>query len=193
VTYLANSSGGTDAAYRYDPFGRWLAQTGPYATANVMRFSSKPWVGFAGSATSGLYYYGYRFYDPYLQRWVKRDPIGELGGWNLYCFSDNAPYGLIDPQGLAVLPWLSRRCKPTWTAGGPYIPLTCKLVENRKHVTEEGRCAFRICVYICVGGGYGDESNAIVPQEWVRIQDCKQRCPPGDEYKPRRPLPSLDD
>jgi RHS repeat-associated protein len=35
-----------------------------------MRFSSKPWVGFAGSATSGLYYYGYRFYDPYLQRWV---------------------------------------------------------------------------------------------------------------------------
>ncbi len=79
VTYLANSTGGADAAYRYDPFGRWLAGTGPYATANGMRFSSKPWIAHNGSATDGLYSYGYRFYDPYLQRWPNRDPLGDLG------------------------------------------------------------------------------------------------------------------
>ena len=79
VTYLASASGGTDAAYRYDPFGRWLAQTGPYASANGLRFSSKPWVAHNGSNTDGLYYYGYRFYDPLTQRWLNRDPIAEDG------------------------------------------------------------------------------------------------------------------
>jgi RHS repeat-associated protein len=74
-----------------------------------MRFSSKPWVGFAGSATSGLYYYGYRFYDPYLQRWVNRDPIGEFGGLNLYGYVGNNPINEFDPYGLA-------------TRGGPYHP-----------------------------------------------------------------------
>jgi len=59
VTYLASDSGGADAAYVYDPFGRWLAQTGPYASVNVMRFSSKPWVAHNNSNTDGLYYYGY--------------------------------------------------------------------------------------------------------------------------------------
>ena len=77
VTALANSAGALQASYQYDPYGRYLAGGGTLASANVMRFSSKPWVGFAGSATSGLYYYGYRFYDPYLQRWPNRDPLGE--------------------------------------------------------------------------------------------------------------------
>jgi RHS repeat-associated protein len=79
VTALANSAGALQASYRYDPYGRYLAGGGPLASANGLRFSSKPWVGFAGSATSGLYYYGYRFYDPYLQRWVNRDPANEPG------------------------------------------------------------------------------------------------------------------
>jgi RHS repeat-associated protein len=102
VTYLASSGGGTDAAYRYDPFGRWLAQMGPYASANGLRFSSKPWVAHNGSNTDGLYYYGYRFYDPLTQRWLKRDPIGENGGFNLYGFVGNSPNFYIDALGLFV-------------------------------------------------------------------------------------------
>ena len=116
VTYLASSGGGTDAAYRYDPFGRWLAQTGPYASANVMRFSSKPWVAHNGSNTDGLYYYGYRFYDPLTQRWLNKDPFGEAGfetlrrnrpsllsdSANLYLFVFNNPNSWIDLYGLAA-------------------------------------------------------------------------------------------
>jgi len=77
VTALVNSAGTLQASYIYDPYGRCLTGSGIIASANVMRFSSKPWVAFAGSTTSGLYYYGYRFYDPYLQRWMNRDPINE--------------------------------------------------------------------------------------------------------------------
>jgi RHS repeat-associated protein len=100
VTALADSAGALQASYRYDPYGRYLAGGGPLAGANVLCFSSKPWVGFAGAATSGLYYYGYRFYDPYLQRWVNRDPIEELGGYNLYWFVSNNPISRVDVLGL---------------------------------------------------------------------------------------------
>jgi RHS repeat-associated protein len=101
VTALVNSGGALQASYKYDPYGRYLSGGGALASANGLRFSSKPWVGFAGSTTSGLYSYGYRFYDPYLQRWVNRDPIGEMGGMNLYGFIANEPFSSVDTLGLA--------------------------------------------------------------------------------------------
>jgi RHS repeat-associated protein len=82
------------AKYLYDPYGTTLAMYGALAAANTYRFSSKEWNG-----NSGLYYYLYRFYDPNLQRWVNRDPIGEGGGVNLYLNSGNSPVDQIDPFG----------------------------------------------------------------------------------------------
>jgi hypothetical protein len=49
---------------------------------------------------TALYYYGYRFYDPELGRWVNRDPIGERGGMNVYEFSANSPVDTFDVLGL---------------------------------------------------------------------------------------------
>ena len=50
-------------------------------------------------AETGLYYYGYRFYSPTLMRWLNRDPIGERGGLNLYCFVVNSSLDSVDPFG----------------------------------------------------------------------------------------------
>ncbi|HOK76732.1 MAG TPA: RHS repeat-associated core domain-containing protein [Verrucomicrobiota bacterium] len=93
--------------YIYDPYGRYMAGAGTLLTSNVMWFSSKPWVSFLGtSATSGLYYYGYRLYDPYLQRWLNRDPTGENGGVNLFRYVRNKPVIRLDPDGrFSVPPW----------------------------------------------------------------------------------------
>jgi RHS repeat-associated protein len=74
ITAMLNSSQASVAAYRYDPFGRTVTSSGTLASVNTYRFSSKEF-----NATTGLYYYGYRFYDPNLQRWLNRDPKGELG------------------------------------------------------------------------------------------------------------------
>ena len=43
-----------------------------------------------------------RPYDPNLQRWIQRDPIGERGGLNLYEYVQNDPVNKVDPLGLQL-------------------------------------------------------------------------------------------
>jgi len=104
------------ASYRYnDPYGQSVALSGSLAGANEYRFSSKE-----RHAQSAMYYYGYRFYDPSLQRWINRDTIGEpgfeairtqrrsprRGEPNRYLFVVNNPIQWVDYLGL-------------WHLGGP--------------------------------------------------------------------------
>ncbi len=96
VTCLINGNQTIVAKYIYDPFGNTLSKSGMLADANIFRFSSKEY-----HANSGLYYYGYRFYDPNLQRWLNRDPIMEQGGMNLYTFARNRRPAMIDSFGFA--------------------------------------------------------------------------------------------
>jgi len=86
ITALVNTNGVIVASYQYDPYGNLLGMSGPLAEANAYRFSSKEW-----NANAGLYYYGFRFFEPNLQRWLNRDPIGEEGGLNLYGYVGNDP------------------------------------------------------------------------------------------------------
>lgn len=98
ITYLVNTSQGHGCSYQYSPYGVLLnsASGTLTATANAYRFSSKEFIG-----NPGLYYYGFRFYDPNLQRWINRDPLEEDGGVNLYRFSENSPTRSVDPYGLS--------------------------------------------------------------------------------------------
>jgi len=51
--------------------------------------------------TSGVRYYGYRYYDPVTGRWPSRDPIGEMGCLNVYGMVSNRVVNWIDILGLA--------------------------------------------------------------------------------------------
>lgn len=95
VTGFLNSKQPVVGRYLYDSYGNTLSLSGPQAEANPYRFSSKEY-----HANAGLYYYGYRFYEPSLQRWLNRDPIGEQTGLNLYRAFENDPIAKIDPIGL---------------------------------------------------------------------------------------------
>jgi RHS repeat-associated protein len=99
ITYMFDTNLAMVASYRYDPFGNTIGEDGDLADINVYRFSSKEF-----HANSGLYYYGYRWYDPNLQRWVNRDPIAERGGINLYGFVQNSPLTHYDAGGLIAFP-----------------------------------------------------------------------------------------
>jgi RHS repeat-associated protein len=95
VTAMMNVTNVLSASYEYDPYGNLLGAAGPMAGINNYRFSSKEL-----HQNSGLYAYGYRFYEPSFQRWVNRDPIGIKGGVNLYGFVQNRPNRTIDLLGL---------------------------------------------------------------------------------------------
>jgi len=95
ITALIASNGIVVARYNYDPYGNILAMSGPLAEANLYRFSSKEF-----HLNSGLVYYLYRYYEPHMQRWINRDPIGQAGGINLYVFVGNNGVFWIDAYGL---------------------------------------------------------------------------------------------
>jgi RHS repeat-associated protein len=94
VTALINTNQVVVARYLYDPFGNLLASSGGMADINLYRFSSKE-----AHENSGLVYYGYRFYEPRLQRWLNQDPLMEEGGINMFRFSAGDPVNRIDPWG----------------------------------------------------------------------------------------------
>ena len=94
ITAMVNTNGIVVARYNYDPYGNLLGMSGPLAEANTYRFSSKEWNG-----NAGLYYYGFRFYEPNVQRWLNRDPIQEEGGVNLFGFCGNDTIDFVDSFG----------------------------------------------------------------------------------------------
>ncbi len=95
VTGLVDAASGTVAAtYEYDPFGNLIAQTGAYAQVNPFRFSTK-----YTDNESDLVYYGYRYLDTGIGRWINRDPIKEEGGVNLYGFVGNDAVNNLDILG----------------------------------------------------------------------------------------------
>jgi RHS repeat-associated protein len=94
ITYMLATNQTMLASYRYDPSGNIISQSGSQADVNVYRFSSKE-----VHVNSGMYYYGFRFYDPNLQRWINRDPIAGAGGLNLYSMAGNDCIGSLDPFG----------------------------------------------------------------------------------------------
>jgi RHS repeat-associated protein len=120
VTYLLRSDAGAHARYQYDPYGRTLSATGTLASANLLRFSSKP-VVLSATGAWGCYYYGYRFYDPNTQRWLNRDPLGEAGGVNLYGFVWNNPTTYSDPDGQAPHAWVARGAFLVGSMIGDYL------------------------------------------------------------------------
>ena len=83
------------ARYEYDPYGGAANQNGAYADENPFRFSTKYF-----DDETGLGYWGYRYYNPRLGRWMSRDPKNEDGGLNLYAYCRNRPTILTDAVGL---------------------------------------------------------------------------------------------
>jgi RHS repeat-associated protein len=111
VMEYMNSTYGVIAHYEYDPFGEEAVASGALASLFNYRFSTKPL-----DSETGLYYFGYRYYDPVTGRWPSRDPIQESGGMNLYGFVNNAALDEVDFIGLQAAQYLAdptlMRCSP---------------------------------------------------------------------------------
>ncbi|WP_260655040.1 RHS repeat domain-containing protein, partial [Yersinia intermedia] len=81
----------------YYPFGG----TAVFASRNTVEAKYKT-VRYSGKErdATGLYYYGLRYYLPWLGRWLSSDPAGTIDGLNLYRMVRNNPVSLMDEDGL---------------------------------------------------------------------------------------------
>lgn len=81
----------------YYPYGGsawWAGRNAIEARYKTIRYSGRE------CDVTGLYYYGLRYYAPWLQRWASPDPAGVADGLNLYGFVANNPLKNKDHMGL---------------------------------------------------------------------------------------------
>ncbi len=102
----------------YDPFGDTLRSTGPRASANPWRFSTK-----YTDQESGWLYYGYRYYSPCLGRFISRDPLGDTAFAAAYFVRR---YGTAISHLERMVPSISRQAA------------TKKLASERRALVDQG-------------------------------------------------------
>jgi insecticidal toxin complex protein TccC len=96
-TLELDSMGQVISHERYHPFGTtaWFAGRGEIeASYKTLRYSGKE------RDATGLYYYGFRYYAAWLQRWLNPDPAGVIDGLNVYIMVKNNPVTYFDRLGL---------------------------------------------------------------------------------------------
>ncbi|AZF43567.1 Putative insecticidal toxin complex [Pseudomonas sp. R1-43-08] len=89
-----------ESYYPYGGTAWWAAKNASEASYRFIRYSGKE------RDASGLSYYGYRYYAPWLCRWISPDPTGDADGLNLYAMVGGNPVTRDDAQGLAATPAL---------------------------------------------------------------------------------------
>ena len=96
-----------DWTFSYTPFGEVLHSSGN-AQDFDHRFNAKQ-----TDLRSGIFYYGYRYYDPLTLTWLRADPLFRFvpdldltnpRAMNLFSFSLNNPLRYVDPDGLQTAP-----------------------------------------------------------------------------------------
>lgn len=95
----------------YAPFGSttyaW-SKNQPEIDLKQFRYHSKE-----RDQQNGLYYFGARYYSPWLRRWLSPDPAGAVDGLNLYAYVSNNPVAFSDYSGLGG----DKRQKPVKKTG----------------------------------------------------------------------------
>ncbi len=99
----------------YYPYGSTSFQSGRSAAEVSLkryRYSAKE-----RDSENGFYYYGTRYYAPWLGRWTSCDPAGTQDGTNLYWFCRGNPVKFTDPDGRQ-----SHTAGPPPSIDGHYAP-----------------------------------------------------------------------
>ena len=91
-----DGDGNIISAEEYYPYGGtavWTTRSAVEANYKTIRYSGKE------RDATGLYYYGYRYYQPWVGRWLSVDPAGTVDGLNLFRMARNNPVTFEDKDG----------------------------------------------------------------------------------------------
>jgi RHS repeat-associated protein len=82
----------------FDSFGNRVSSD---KTTDPHSYFGGQW-DYYGDSQTGLELLGSPFYDPQTGRFITRDPIGAVGGANLYAYTGDNPMNAIDPSGTSI-------------------------------------------------------------------------------------------
>ena len=101
---MSDKNGGLAQHYEYGAYG-----TSRYTQSNTAFPVTKRYTGQALDEDTGLYFYGSRYYDPQLARFIQTDTllpdIFDPQSLNRYSYVRNNPLKYIDPTGHSWLPF----------------------------------------------------------------------------------------
>jgi len=103
VVAVTRTDGGVEERYKYDAYGQvtFMNSLGTPQGCNCSPAQNNIlYTGRYFDIESRLYYYRARTYNPYLGRFLQRDPLGERASLNLYNYVFNNPIRLTDPSGM---------------------------------------------------------------------------------------------
>ena len=125
---LELDSAGLIVSYEeYFPYGETSFMFGPNQID--VKLKEYRYTGKERDDSTSLYYYGQRYYAPWLCRWMSADPAGPVDGVNLYVYVGGNPVKFVDPNGSnKLLSWLQRK-----------LELTSKIVEAGVDYLEKER------------------------------------------------------
>lgn len=95
-TLEVDGAGSLISQEEYYPFGGtalWAGRSELEASYKTIRYSGQE------RDATGLYYFGRRYYQSWVGRWLSTDPVGTVDGLNLYCMVRNNPTTLKDVDG----------------------------------------------------------------------------------------------
>jgi len=129
--------------------------------------------------TSGeLLYYWARYYDPVLKRFISEDPIGMMGGANLYTYVGGNPISLIDPEGkfffeMLHVPHL------VWGYGMAGITLGSAAFIVGYGIGTAGRLTVEWMIGDSIGGKWHDFWNPLPPMNVQPVPPGQPPMPPA--------------
>jgi len=132
---MTDSVGNIVNKYAYDAFGKVINQT--EIISNPFKYVGKFGVMDDGN---GLLHMRARYYEPEVGRFMSKDPLGLMGGINIYAYVGNNPVNYNDPFGLKNYDhWGTFRCELE-------CGLLCGLLADEVCGPLIGELA---CYYIC--------------------------------------------
>ncbi len=121
----------------------------------------------------GVSYYGYRYYNPDLGRWINRDPIEERGGVHIVAFVKNSPINLFDLYGLAYKlgykPGYPKEGDPRY-CGGFTIERAWSLSRDVMDPHPSGKTSLIQEVTLNVEWGDCDDDNKLHTDKWHYLE-----------------------
>lgn len=189
--HLGSSCGEMDDAGRitsreeYAPYGGTVGSDEEAGEVNNLMQRTYRYSGKEMDAT-GLVYYGWRYYQPELGRWLSSDPAGDADGLNFFAFVRNSPISHKDEEGLFTLSpvslYRSHKAKKRerradvayqkmargslWEIGDK--PPTLKTLSNQEDFNYQFKYNTKLSYTLCQGSGSFSEAEAIF---YARFQE----------------------